>query len=158
MSGIQKRLSAVMNGRAPPPPIAVTLGMRLAKFSGGKATMTMVVGKKFHNPLGTLHGGIITDLADAAMGIATMTTLSEGETFTTLELKMNFLRPVRSGRITADGAVLHRGGTIALAEVVVRDGEGRTVARGLATQMILKTRSGASGPSANKKRPLRVGR
>ena len=108
------------------------------KFSEGKATLAMAVGRKFHNPMGTLHGGIMTDLADAAMGIATISTLSESEIFTTLELKMNFLRPVRSGRIIAEGTVLYRGGTIALAEAVVRDGKGEMVAKGVATQMILK--------------------
>lgn len=60
--------------------------------------MTMMLGRKFHNPMGTLHGGIITDLADATMGIALISTLAENETFTTLELKMKFLRPAYSGR------------------------------------------------------------
>lgn len=128
-----------MTGKAEPPPIAATLGMELVKLGAGKATMTMVARKKFHNPMGTLHGGVLTDLADAAMGIATVSTLLDDETFTTLELKMNFLRSVRSGRITAEGVVVHRGGTIALAEAVVRDDEGRMVAKGLATQMVIKT-------------------
>jgi uncharacterized protein (TIGR00369 family) len=127
--------------------------MRLEKFSEGKATMAMVVGSKFHNPMGTLHGGIMTDLADAAMGIALISTLAEDEIFTTLELKMNFLHPVISGRITAEGTILHRGGTIALAEAVVRDEEGRMVAKGVATQMILRAGRKASTQARRSHRP-----
>jgi len=144
--GLREALLEVANGRAPPPPIAATLGMKLVKYGEGKATMAMVVGKEFHNPLGTLHGGIMTDLADAAMGIATVSTLAEEESFTTLELKMNFLRPVKSGRITAEGTVVHRGGTIALAEAVVRNVEGKVVARGTATQMILRSGKSLRSP------------
>jgi len=109
----------------------------LDHFGEGKATLSLSVGKKFHNPMGTLHGGIMTDLADACMGIATITTLSDDETFSTLELKMNFLRPVFEGKITADGRILHRGKTIAMAECVVTNAEGKDVARGTATQIIL---------------------
>jgi uncharacterized protein (TIGR00369 family) len=136
--GLREKLIAYMGGRGEPPPIAQTLGMKLTKFTTGKATMTMKVDRKFHNPMGTLHGGIMTDLADAAMGIATISTLSEDEAFTTLELKMNFLRPVYNGKITADGLVLHRGATIALVEATVKDDGGKMVARGVATQMILR--------------------
>jgi uncharacterized protein (TIGR00369 family) len=117
--------------------IMKTLGMRLEKYGGGAARVSLEVGKKFHNPMGTLHGGIMTDLADACMGIATITTLGDDESFSTLELKMNFLRPVFEGKIVADAKVLHRGKTIAMAEVVVRNEEGKDVARGTATQIIL---------------------
>jgi len=149
---LRSRLDAMMAGRSKPPPISLTLGMKFAKVGEGKATMTMTVGRRFHNPMGTLHGGIITDLADAAMGIATFSTLEGGEVFTTLELKMNFLRPVISGRITAEGTVLHRGKTIILAEVVVTDDAGKMVAKGMATQMIIKTHEGA-GAKPRKERP-----
>lgn len=114
-----------------------TIGMRVLKFDDGKATLSMKAGRKFHNPMGTLHGGIMTDLADACMGIATMTTLADGESFTTLELKMNFLRPVVEGELTASATVVHRGKAIAVTEVVVQNKAGKDVARGTATQMIL---------------------
>ena len=140
----------MLNGQAEPPPISVTLGMELLEYGDGKATMAMAVGTRFYNPLGTLHGGILVSLADAAMGIALGSTLAEDETFTTLELKVNFLRPVRSGRIMAEGSIVHRGATIALVEVVVRSDDGKTVARGTATQMILKVTKKAS-PSGLKK-------
>ncbi len=138
MPGLQERLKRVMDGTERPPPIAKTLGMNLIRYGKGKATMEMIVGKKFHNPMGTLHGGIMTDLADATMGIATISTLAEDESFTTLELKMNFIRPVSSGKIKAEGTVVHRGRTVALVEGVVRNGEGKPVARCVATQMILR--------------------
>jgi len=149
---LRSTLDAMMAGRAKPPRISLTLGMKIAKVSEGRATMTMTVGRRFHNPMGTLHGGIITDVADAAMGIAVISTLGEGEVFTTLELKMNFIRPVFSGRITAEGTVLHRGRTIALAEVVVTDEAGKMVAKGVATQMIIKTKE-APGSTPRRQRP-----
>ena len=114
-----------------------TLGMKLVRFGEGEATLKMTVDRKFHNPMGTLHGGIMTDLADACMGIATISTLSEDETFTTLELKMNFIRPVYEDEITAEAKVIHRGRKVVLAESVVKNREGKEVARGTATQMVL---------------------
>jgi len=145
----------MLDGRAEPPPISATLGMELLECSDGKATMAIAVGTRFHNPLGTLHGGILVSLADAAMGIALGSTLAEDETFTTLELKVNFLRPVRSGRIVAEGNVVHRGATIAMVEVVVRSDDGKAVARGTATQMILKLTKQASA-SGLKKAPQKT--
>jgi uncharacterized protein (TIGR00369 family) len=124
-------------GKAEPPPIMKTLGINLVQFGEGKAVLTMRVDKRFHNPMGTLHGGIMTDLADASMGVAIMTVLGDEESFTTLELKMNFLRPVYEGELSAESKVLHRGRTIALVESVLKDNEGKEVARASATQMIL---------------------
>ena len=128
-----------LGGRSPP--ISKTLGMKIVAAGGGRASMKLRVGKKFHNPMGTVHGGVMTDLADAAMGIAAMTTLGAGESFTTLELKMNFLRPVVEDELRADARVLHRGRTIALVESVLRNGRGKVVARGIATQMILRVQA-----------------
>jgi len=123
----------------------VTLGIKVDRLSGGEAKLSMEVDKRFHNPMGTLHGGIMTDLADACMGLATMSTLRGGETFTTLELKMNFLRPVYQGKIVCEAKVLHRGRTIALAEAAVKNSEGKEVARGVATQMILRATNKRKG-------------
>ncbi len=128
-------------GKEEPPPIMRTLGMEVVQFGEGKAILTMKVDNRFHNPMGTLHGGIMTDLADASMGVATMSTLGDEESFTTLELKMNFLRPVKEGELTAESRVLHRGRTIALTESVLKNGEGKEVARAIATQMVLPPRS-----------------
>ena len=114
--------------------------MRLVRFGEGTATMDLKADRRFHNPMGTLHGGVMTDLADASMGIATMTTLADDESFTTLELKMNFLRQLIEGVLTAEAKVVHRGRTIAMTEVALKNSEGKDVARGTATQMVLRAR------------------
>jgi len=139
VGGLKERFREVTEGKADLPPIMDTLGMRVVQFGDGKAALKMNVDRRFHNPMGTLHGGIMTDLADACMGIATMSTLGEDETFTTLELKMNFLRPVYEDELTAEARVLHRGRKVALVESVVRNREGKDVARGTATQMVLSS-------------------
>ena len=145
MEGSKDLFRTLRGAKANRPPIMVTLGMKVVRLGGGEATLSMEVDKRFHNPMGTLHGGIMTDLADACMGLATMSTLHEGETFTTLELKMNFLRPVYQDKIVCEAKVLHRGRTIALAEAAVRNSEGKEVARGVATQMILRATSKKRG-------------
>jgi uncharacterized protein (TIGR00369 family) len=88
--------------------------------------------------MGTLHGGILCDVADAAMGVAYASTLGDGETFTTLELKINFLRPFRSGTLTAAARVVNSGRTIGLAECDVTDADGRLIARATSTCMTLR--------------------
>src|SRR5712692_10075336 len=138
MGSPNKIFRTLRGANAKRPPIMVTLGMKVVRLEEGEVTLSMEVSKKFHNPMGTLHGGIMTDLADACMGLATITTLDDGETFTTLELKMNFLRPVYQGEITCEAKLVHRGRTIALAEAAVKNAAGKEVARGVATQMILR--------------------
>jgi uncharacterized protein (TIGR00369 family) len=88
--------------------------------------------------MGTVHGGILCDLADAAMGVAFVTSLGEGESFTTLELKISFLRPVRTGVLRATGRIVSRGRTIGLVECDVIDDQGRLVARASCTCMALR--------------------
>jgi uncharacterized protein (TIGR00369 family) len=138
--GLKERFMEVSEGKADLPPIMATLGMKVVQFGDGSAALKMNVDRRFHNPMGTLHGGIMTDLADACMGIATMSTLGEDETFTTLELKMNFIRPVYEDELTAEAKVLHRGKKVVLVESVVKNSEGKDVARGTATQMILQSK------------------
>src|SRR3989442_7448104 len=87
--------------------------------------------------MGTLHGGVLCDIADAAMGMAWASTLDEGETFTTLELKINFLKPVWTGKLTATGRVVQGGRTIGLVECDVVDEKHRLVARASSTVMTL---------------------
>jgi uncharacterized protein (TIGR00369 family) len=137
--GLREIIKEVSEGKADLPPIMMTLGMKFVQFGDGKATLKMDVDRKFYNPMGTLHGGVMTDLADACMGIATMSTLGEDETFTTLELKMNFIRPVFEDELTAEAKVLHRGRKVVLVESVVKNREGKDVARGTATQMVLQS-------------------
>src|SRR5580700_8226464 len=92
----------MMRGELPPPPIARLLGFTVKIIEPGRAVFEMEVDERHHNPMGTLHGGIYCDLSDAAMGFAYAATLGEGESFTTVELKINFLGAVRKATITAE--------------------------------------------------------
>jgi uncharacterized protein (TIGR00369 family) len=134
---LRERTEDAFAGKIPLPPICLTLGMRFADYGEGRASLKIPVDERFHNPMGTVHGGIMTDVADAAMGIAVVSTLEGDETFTTLELNMNFLRPVFSGELTATGKVVKRGKKIAYVEVEVTASDGKLVAKGNSTCMIL---------------------
>jgi uncharacterized protein (TIGR00369 family) len=97
----------------------------------------MEADERHHNPTETLHGGVHCDLADAAMDYAYATTLEEGQTFTTVELKINFLRAVRKGRLTAEARVVKAGGTLGYFECDVTDEAGKLVAKAASTCMML---------------------
>ncbi len=128
----------VQRGEAPPPPIAKLLGFRLTQVGTDQATIEMDAGPQHANPMGTLHGGVLCDLADAAMGMAYAAGLDEGETFTTLELKINFLKPVRAGRLVATARLVKGGLTVGLLECDVVDEKDRLVARASSTCMTLR--------------------
>ena len=121
-----------------PPPVADLLGIELVEVGGGECTMRLEAGEQHSNPMGTIHGGIICDLADAAMGMAFFSTLGEGESFTTLELKINFLRPFWTGTLLAHGNVVSRGRTVGLTECRVVDGDERLIAHATSTCMALR--------------------
>ncbi len=132
-------LEAMIRGETPPPPVATLVGMRLVEVGDGEARFELEADPSRHmNPMGTLHGGILCDMADAAMGCAYASRLGEGESFTTLELKINFLKPVWSGLLTARAHVVRGGRTIGLVECDVLDAEGSLVARAGATCMTLR--------------------
>jgi uncharacterized protein (TIGR00369 family) len=88
--------------------------------------------------MGTLHGGVLCDVADAAMGAAYSSTLSGGESFTTLELKINFFRPVWNANLRADARIVRRGKTVGMVECDIVDGQERLVARASSTCMTLR--------------------
>jgi uncharacterized protein (TIGR00369 family) len=121
-----------------PPPVAELLGIDLVSAGGGECTMRLEAGEQHSNPMGTIHGGVIGDVADAAMGMAYFSGLESGESFTTLELKINFLRPFWTGTLLAHGRVVHRGRTVGLTECDVVDGDGRLIARASSTCMTLR--------------------
>jgi uncharacterized protein (TIGR00369 family) len=128
----------VQKGELPPPPIAALIGFTIRSIEPGHAVMEMEAGPQHANPMGTLHGGVLCDLADAAMGMAYASSLDEGETFTTLELKINFLKPVWTGRLVATGRVVKGGHTVGLVECDVHDDKDRLVARASSTCMTLR--------------------
>lgn len=127
----------MLRGEEPTIAVGRLVGFRLTGLSDGRATFEMEVGPQHHNPMGTLHGGVLCDLADAAMGVAYSTTLGEDQSFTTLELKINFLRPFWTGRLQAVGWVVKSGRTIGLTECDVTDDQERLVARATSTCMTL---------------------
>jgi uncharacterized protein (TIGR00369 family) len=114
------------------------LGFVLKAVEPGRAVFELEAAERHHNPMGTLHGGVYCDLADAAMGFAYAATLGEGETFTTVELKINFLRAVRGGKLTAEARVVKAGSTLGYVEADVTDDAGRLVARASSTCMKLR--------------------
>jgi uncharacterized protein (TIGR00369 family) len=132
------RIQEQLSGKVPPPPIALLLGFRLIAVSPGTATVQLEAGPQHANPMGTLHGGVLCDIADAAMGIAYATNLVEGESFTTLELKINFLKPIWKATLTAEGKVLKQGRSTGLVECRVTDEKGSMVAHATSTCMTLR--------------------
>jgi uncharacterized protein (TIGR00369 family) len=121
-----------------PPPVAELIGFDLVEAGGGECTMRLEAGEQHSNPMGTIHGGILCDLVDAAMGMAFFSTLAEGESFTTLELKINYLRPFWTGTLVARGTVVSRGQTIGLTECRVVDDQERLIAHATSTCMALR--------------------
>jgi uncharacterized protein (TIGR00369 family) len=119
-------------------PVAKLVGFRLLSVDPGRAVFELEAGPQHANPMGTLHGGVLCDVADAAMGIAYASNLADGESFTTLELKINFLRSFRSGTLTATARVVKAGRTIGLTECDVTDADGRLIARAMSTCMTLR--------------------
>jgi uncharacterized protein (TIGR00369 family) len=128
----------VIAGELPPAAIASLIGFQLTAIDSGTARIELATGPQHANPMGTLHGGVLCDIADAAMGMAYASTLGPEESFTTLELKINFLRPVWSASLVADGIVVNRGRTVGLTECVVTDETGRLVAKASSTCMTLR--------------------
>jgi uncharacterized protein (TIGR00369 family) len=118
-------------------PLADFLGITFTSQSNGNALAEFHAQAQHANPMGTLHGGILCDLADAAMGVAFATTLGPGESFTTLELKINFLRPVWTGPLKAEANVLSRGRTIGLVTCSITDEKRRLIASATSTVMVL---------------------
>jgi uncharacterized protein (TIGR00369 family) len=121
-----------------PPPVAELIGIEVVSVGEGETTMKLEAQERHSNPMGTIHGGILCDLADAAMGMSFYSTLGEGETFTTLELKMNYLRPFWTGTLLAHGKVISRGKTVGLTECRVVDGKDRLIAHATSTVMALR--------------------
>src|SRR4030081_1868848 len=109
MATILELAQKMQRGEAPPPPIGRLLGFVLKAVEPGRAVFEMEADERHHNPMGALHGGVYCDLADAAMGYAYAATLGEGETFTTVELKINFLRAARRATLTAEATVRQAG-------------------------------------------------
>src|SRR5216683_1800627 len=123
-----------------PAPIGKLLGLTIIRSAAGRVTVEFEAGERYANPMGTLHGGVLCDIADAAMGVAYRSTLAEGETFTTIELKINFLRPVRKAKLRAQARMVRAGKVVGLIECDILDERQRLVARASSTCMTLRGR------------------
>ena len=124
-------------------PVARLIGFEAKEIGDGRATVMLAAGPQHANPMGTLHGGILCDIADAAMGTAFASTLAAEESFTTVELKINFFRPVWQTMLRAEGTVVNRGRTVGYAECVITDEENRLVAKAACTCMVLRGQKAA---------------
>jgi uncharacterized protein (TIGR00369 family) len=129
MQNFSETLAAWLSGAAEPPPVARLVGLRLLSCQDGLSTMDLLADASHHNPMGTVHGGILCDLADATMGTAVASTLDPGETFTTITLTAHFLAPVREGRLVAQGKVVQRRRRTAIAECEITSEGGETIAK-----------------------------
>ena len=119
-------------------PIARLIGFEAKEIGDGRAVVTLVAGPQHANPMGTLHGGILCDIADAAMGMAFASTLAPKESFTTVELKINFFRPVWEAQLKAEGRVVRRGRSLGYVECDITDERGRLVAKAASTCLALR--------------------
>ncbi len=119
-------------------PIAELIGFQVEEVGGGRAVASLQAGPQHANPMGTLHGGVLCDVADAAMGMAFATTLAPEETFTTMTLSINFFRPVWQARLRAEARVVNRGKTVGYVECDVIDQDGKAVAKAHSTCTVLR--------------------
>jgi len=133
-----ERAKKWISGELPPPPIAQLIGFRPIAFDNGEVVLEFDAAEKHTNPMGTLHGGVLCDVADLAMGMAFAATLEDDESFTTLELKINFLRPVFKEKLLAYGRVVKRGKSVGMVECDVKNSAGALVAKVSSTCMVLR--------------------
>jgi uncharacterized protein (TIGR00369 family) len=117
------------------------IGFEIKERGDGRALVTLLAGPQHANPMGTLHGGILCDIADAAMGVAYASALGAEESFTTVELKINFFRPVWSGLVKAEAKVVRRGSTLGYVECEVTDEKSRLIAKAASTCLTLRGES-----------------
>jgi uncharacterized protein (TIGR00369 family) len=137
MAKMRDGMESMVRGETPMPAAATLIGMRLESFEAGEALVVLEATAAHANPMGTVQGGLLAAVADAAMGWAFMTVLGENESYTTLEVKINFLRPVWAGRLEARGRVKSAGRNVSLVECDVMSG-GKLVAYGVSTCMTLR--------------------
>lgn len=140
MTKYQKIISDWLHEGKNPAPIAELIGIRLVSFDDGVIRLEMDAGPRHHNPIGTVHGGALCDMADLAMGTAFAASLEEGEGFTTLQLSTSFLRAVREGHLICNGRVIYRGRVSGHTEAEITDGDGRLVARFTSVCQVLAPR------------------
>jgi uncharacterized protein (TIGR00369 family) len=133
-----EQMRGVIRGDVEPPPVAKLVGFEFVSVDLGQSVFALNAGPQHANPMGTLHGGIVCDLADAAMGTAMASTLEDDETFTTLDLTVKFLKPVWRAKLRASARIVKRTRSLGLLECDVVDEGGSLVARVYSTCMVLR--------------------
>jgi uncharacterized protein (TIGR00369 family) len=151
--GVVDKIQQALAAGIQPIPLGRTLGFEVSSVERGRAVIQMETGPEHYNPMGTLHGGVLCAVADSAMGIAHSSLLDEGEASTTLELKINFLRPVWRSKLRAVGAVANAGRTVSLLECDIFDEKDRLIARASCTCLTLRGQQ-AEGRTFSDKRTL----
>jgi uncharacterized protein (TIGR00369 family) len=143
LSGLEV-LRLVLSGELPDPPMAHLMDIRLVQVENGKTVFESTPGEFHYNALGTVHGGFGATLLDSAMGCAVHSTLDAGDAYTTLELKINFLRPLThaTGLVRGIGTIVHAGRTTALAEGRIEDAAGKIYAFATSTCLIRRKDEG----------------
>lgn len=134
-------LREIFERRLPPPPIANTMGFTGVEVEEGRAVFVGEPGEFLYNPIGVVHGGFAMTLLDSAMGCAIHSTLAAGEAYTSLETKVNFIRPItmNTGRVRCEGVVIHRGGRVATAEgKLIAEKTGKLLAHGTTTCLLMR--------------------
>ena len=136
-------LRAIIAGTLPQPPIGETLGFHLVEADNGRAVFEALPEYRHYNPIGSVHGGFAATLLDSALGCAIFSTLQKGDTWTTLELKLNFVRGLTkdTGPVRAEGRIIHRGRTVATSEGDLKDAGGKLYAHATTTCMIFPAKA-----------------
>lgn len=138
-------LEAMVRGEVPAPPVMRLLNAGFYELDEGRVVFTLEPAEYHYNPIGSVHGGVISTFCDSAMGCAIQSTLPAGVGYTTLELKVNFLRAitVETGPLRCEGKIIHVGGRVATAEALLTDAEGRLYAHATSTCMIFRPERGS---------------
>jgi uncharacterized protein (TIGR00369 family) len=140
-------LQSVVRGEVSGPPIAHLIGFHLSEVANGRVVFTCEPHESHYNPLGSVHGGVVATLLDSAMGCAVHSTLPAGRFYTTLEIKVNYIRPVGvgNGLVRAIGETIHSGRQTATAEARLVDESGRLYAHGTTTCLVFDLPPGGGG-------------
>jgi uncharacterized protein (TIGR00369 family) len=132
-------LRGIISGELPTAPIQELLGVSLDEAEEGRVVFSLEPGEQHYNPIGSVHGGVAATLLDSAMGAAVDSTLPQGSAYATLEVKFNLVRAItaETGRVVAEGKVIHAGKTVATVEASLRSAaDGKLLAHGTSTCLI----------------------
>jgi uncharacterized protein (TIGR00369 family) len=140
LSGLEY-LRKIISGEFPRPPISELMNFGLVELSEGRAVFTVEPAEYHYNPIGVVHGGLAATLLDSAMGCAVHSKLAAGVGYTTLEIKVNFIRAMtaETGRVRCEAELIHLGGRTATAEGRITDEGGKLYAHGTTTCLVFRS-------------------